>query len=105
MGVSVDQARKDERAAGVDGSIRVVSGIEIGALADGANGVAGNGHGAVNDQLALAVHGEQRSAFNEKVHFFRIGRAGHGKASTRCELLSLVCTQAFYRNRATVSGC
>ena len=62
VGVAIDEPGQDEGAFGIDGLRSGVLGFEFGARTDGDDGVSPHGHGAVVEDSAGGVHGDDRAA-------------------------------------------
>jgi hypothetical protein len=65
VGVAVDEAGKDQLAAGVDHLNRGVAGTDLGARTGGEDGVALNRNGTVVVDVPVAVHGDHHAGYQQ----------------------------------------
>jgi len=74
--VGVHEAGDDDGPAGVERAGRAMRALDVGALADGDDAITRDGQGAVPDDAARGIHGDDRAAADDEVDGRRIWHAG-----------------------------
>ena len=82
MGMGVNQAGQDQLARGVDLLRRVMGGQHLGLRTDGDDPAALDGDGALGDEAARGVHGQDRAAVDDEVGHQEVSILGRSVTSS-----------------------